>query len=63
MAIKKLNAEWHRINKMPKNPTLEQRLDWHREHEKYCACREMPRAIRAELDRRLSGSPGSSEAQ
>ncbi|HEX5113035.1 MAG TPA: hypothetical protein VFV79_09315 [Saprospiraceae bacterium] len=38
----KINKEWHLKHKMPKNPTLEQRIAWHKEHQKHCACRDMP---------------------
>ncbi|CAM4259325.1 hypothetical protein FLTE109939_01945 [Flavobacterium terrigena] len=38
----KLNREWHKSHKMPKNPTLEQRIDWHIEHSKNCNCRKIP---------------------
>jgi hypothetical protein len=46
----RLNAEWHKKNKMPKNPTLQQRIDWHIEHQKNCACRPgLPEKLKAEL--------------
>jgi hypothetical protein len=35
----KINATWHKANRMPKNPSEEQRLNWHIEHLKFCACR------------------------
>lgn len=38
----KLNKEWHEKNKMPKNPSLEQRIKWHLEHAKHCTCRPIP---------------------
>ncbi|MEW6723220.1 MAG: hypothetical protein AB1324_08200 [Candidatus Micrarchaeota archaeon] len=47
-----INRDWHMKNRMPKNPTLEQRLEWHRGHAKNCDCREMPESIRKELERR-----------
>ncbi|HHZ09507.1 MAG TPA: hypothetical protein GX405_12090 [Rhizobiales bacterium] len=47
-----LNREWHAANRMPANATHEQRLAWHAGHAANCACREMPAAIRAELERR-----------
>ena len=47
-----LNAEWHRAHRMPPKATLEQRLEWHVEHQKHCACRDMPATIRAALARR-----------
>ena len=34
------NAEWHRAHPMPRNPTLAQRIAWHREHAANCACRK-----------------------
>ena len=40
--ISKLNREWHLAYPMSKNATLEQRLDWHIEHKKNCACRVFP---------------------
>jgi hypothetical protein len=60
--MKKLNAEWHRNNRMPKSPTFDQRLAWHIEHQKNCSCREMP-SIRAELERRVSGPPEPTEGK
>ncbi len=35
---------------MPRNPTLEQRLEWHLMHAANCNCRDMPAGIRKELD-------------
>ncbi|HSB46581.1 MAG TPA: hypothetical protein VLD37_01100 [Candidatus Bilamarchaeum sp.] len=46
-----MNAEWHLKNKMPKNPTLEQRIKWHRGHAKNCSCRKMPESIKKLLGR------------
>lgn len=37
--IKGLNAEWHRQHKIPKNPTVQQRIDWHLAHLENCGCR------------------------
>ena len=47
-----LNREWHEAHKMPRNATLEQRLDWHLMHAANCDCREMPTAIKRELEAR-----------
>ena len=38
--MNKINAVWHKANKMPSNATFEQRLLWHIEHQKKCRCRE-----------------------
>jgi hypothetical protein len=47
-----LNRAWHEAHRMPKNPTLDQRLAWHREHAKHCACRPMPEKLQEELKKR-----------
>jgi hypothetical protein len=43
----KLNKNWHLKNKMPKNPTEEQRIKWHISHARHCACREMSEKLKA----------------
>lgn len=48
----KLNREWHEANRMPKNPSFEDRVAWHVEHQKHCACREMPQSIRDFIDQK-----------
>lgn len=46
----KINKEWHQAHKMPKNPTLEQRINWHFEHLKNCQCRsDIPKKLKAEM--------------
>jgi len=47
-----LNKDWHLAHKMPKNPTLEQRIDWHKEHVKNCNCQDIPESLNGELSRR-----------
>jgi hypothetical protein len=47
-----INREWHLEHRMPRNATLEQRLEWHRSHAANCNCREMPASIRKELEAR-----------
>ena len=37
-----INAEWHKKHPMPKNPTIQQRIDWHLEHRANCGCRPVP---------------------
>ncbi|MFA5259554.1 MAG: hypothetical protein WC979_08440 [Candidatus Pacearchaeota archaeon] len=37
----KINKEWHEKNKMPKNPSFEAKVKWHREHFRNCKCREL----------------------
>lgn len=45
MSNKKGAIEWHLKNKMPKNPTLEERIHWHKEHQKFCSCRPIPDSL------------------
>jgi hypothetical protein len=45
----KMNKEWHEKHPMPKNPSLEERIDWHVQHSKKCGCREIPLSVRKEL--------------
>jgi len=47
--MSKFNKEWHLANKMPKNPSLEQRRKWHTEHGKNCNCRELTAKQKLEL--------------
>jgi hypothetical protein len=49
-----MNKLWHERNKMPAKATLEQRIAWHREHQKHCSCREAPKNIQAEIMKRQS---------
>jgi hypothetical protein len=40
-----MNKPWHEENKMSLKPTLEQRILWHKEHQKHCACRPAPKSL------------------
>ena len=44
-----VNAGWHKAHRMPKHPTFEQRLEWHRGHARNCDCRKPPPDIAALL--------------
>jgi hypothetical protein len=44
-ATNKINAEWHSKHRMPKNATTAQRIIWHKEHAKHCACRPIPEKL------------------
>ena len=35
-----MNKQWHEKNKMPANPTENQRVKWHIEHQVNCDCRK-----------------------
>jgi hypothetical protein len=54
----KINKEWHANNRMPKNPTRDQRIEWHVAHAKNCACREMPRELEREIRERRNKGKG-----
>ncbi len=41
-----INKDWHLKNRMPKNPSIDERIKWHVTHAKNCACREMPESIK-----------------
>jgi len=51
----KINKEWHLANKMPKNPTLNQRAEWHVEHARHCICRPLSGKILEEIKKRGDG--------
>lgn len=46
----KINKEWHLANKMPKNPTFEQRMEWHINHLKDCNCYPMSEKLKREIE-------------
>jgi len=47
-----MNEEWHAMNKVPKNATMEQRICWHEKHARECGCRAIPPTVRAAIDER-----------
>jgi hypothetical protein len=52
LRMNKINKEWHLANKMPKNPSIEQRVIWHLEHSKHCQCRPLGGKILEEIKKR-----------
>lgn len=54
----KINAKWHRANRMPKDATFEQRVTWHEEHARECGCRsgDMPADIKKAIESKKSKS-------
>jgi uncharacterized protein YdhG (YjbR/CyaY superfamily) len=46
-----MNPDWHRQHVLPKGASLDQRIAWHREHARRCACRPIPSKIRDEMTR------------
>jgi len=45
LRVSRMNKEWHAKNEMPRKATLEQRIRWHKEHQKHCACRNVPKSL------------------
>jgi len=48
----KRNEPWHLAHPLPRDATLEERLDWYVLHAEKCGCRDMPDSIRRELEAR-----------
>ena len=48
----KINKEWHTKNRMPKNPSFEEKAHWHIEHQKNCKCRPIPEKFMKEMVKR-----------
>lgn len=44
-----MNREWHLHHKMPASATEQQRVQWHLEHTRNCACRPFPLGLLAKL--------------
>jgi hypothetical protein len=44
-----MNKQWHAENTMPRKATLEQSIQWHREHQLHCACREVPKKLQPSI--------------
>jgi hypothetical protein len=49
MSMDAISREWHKKNKMPKNPSFEQRIKWHIAHQKHCSCRPIPDKLKEEI--------------
>lgn len=43
---------WHLANRMPKNPSLDQRIAWAIGHAENCGCRPVPEGLVAEFKKR-----------
>lgn len=38
--------EWHEKNKLGRGATVAERVSWHKAHQKYCGCREVPKSLK-----------------
>src|SRR6266496_1192254 len=53
--MSQMNVKWHERHVLPKRASLEQRIEWHREHRAQCACRPIPARLleqMAQLERK-----------
>jgi len=48
-----INKKWHLENKMPKNPSQKERMEWHIEHNKNCGCRKPTESISRQIEEYL----------
>jgi hypothetical protein len=44
-----MNREWHKQHKMPSAASAQQRVEWHLEHNRNCACRPFPPGLLSRL--------------
>ena len=44
-----INAAWHKAHPMPKNATLDQRIEWHVAHIRACGCRQITGKLRDQM--------------
>jgi hypothetical protein len=45
-----MNRDWHYKHKMPEKATTNERIQWHLEHAKNCACRPIPEGLLAKMN-------------
>jgi len=50
--MSKINAVWHKANRMPTKPTVDQRIAWHIDHAANCACRKPTPGVLAMMRKR-----------
>lgn len=50
-----MNKDWHAGHPMAENATREQRIAWHVEHARACACRPVPESLRADVEKAAKG--------
>ena len=41
----KINKEWHETHRMSKNASFEEKVKWHKAHQKNCGCRPVPQKL------------------
>ena len=58
-----MNAKWHEEHVMPRRATPEQRIAWHREHQRACACRPIPAKLRELMEGDAEPDASSSQTR
>ena len=58
-----MNREWHKQHKMPAAATVKQRIEWHLDHTKNCACRPFPKGLLSELSEKQRAEIGNQESR
>lgn len=51
------NESWHKAHVMPKHATVDQRIEWHLQHQANCACRPMPVKLRERIENGARSGP------
>jgi hypothetical protein len=51
-----VNKEWHRLHPMPPKATRQQRIEWHVDHAKACACRSVAESLKHDVEKLLKTS-------
>ncbi|MHB1133777.1 MAG: putative immunity protein [Chloroflexota bacterium] len=51
-----INTEWHARHRLSDKPTVDQRVKWHIEHARHCACRSVDGELLDELQRRYANT-------
>ena len=51
-----VDVEWHSKNRLPDNPTLDERVRWHIEHARRCACNPSDGDILEELKKKYTNT-------
>jgi hypothetical protein len=51
-----INTAWHSRNRLPEDPTLDQKIKWHIEHARHCSCRSFDPEILEELKKRYANT-------
>ena len=43
-----INIQWHTDNKLSADPSIEEKIEWHKKHEKNCDCTPFPKRLKDE---------------